>query len=205
MVEQFINPDNLKSYEQFAKEFKTNSANKKLLESKFKRKKLIRKLKEEIEAINMLNNFKANSKIPIHDEDFDNLKDFMIKEIIKHQEPKDKLYYIELIIKPFILYLCAMAGFGLFSYRLNILYAPFEVFIYGAVIVLALYMIEYIKKLSFIPSNAKTPILFLILALMILNIYFHVFEFSYIWLFYILFVTLVYDLLQYLLNRFLRR
>lgn len=204
-VELFINPDAL-SLEEFKINFKNDIKNKKYIDSKYQRKKLIKKLKDELEAIKMFKEFADTKKSQgLDDNDFRLLKDFLIREIILDQQPRGIYHYLFIGMRIILTFLCALAGFGLFSYNLNILYAPFEVFIYAVGILLLLILIDFIKTLSFVPSNAKSPYLVLSLGLMTLNIFFKVFNYCYIWFLYVLFVVITTEILCYLFKKMMRR
>lgn len=195
------NPDGMDK-NSFILAFKEDKRNKIYFESKRNRKLRIKLCEYQIALFKDFDEMVDKGLIlPEGKDEFMKLMNSYYKEF---EVTEYKTSYLRKVIKVIMLYIITLASFGLFSYRLNIVNGFYEVFII-AFIVSVLSFISYIlRNKTYISYERLIPKLSIIFGLMIGNIYYPVFEYCYIWFFVIIFIDIVFDLVNILLDKMMR-
>ena len=195
------NPDGMDK-NSFILAFKEDKRNKIYFESKRNRKLRIKLCEYQIALFKDFDEMVDKGLIlPEGKDEFMKLMNSYYKEF---EVTEYKTSYLRRVIKVIMLYIITLASFGLFSYRLNIVNGFYEVFII-AFIVSVLSFISYIlRNKTYISYERLIPKLSIIFGLMIGNIYYPVFEYCYIWFFVIIFIDIVFDLVNILLDKMMR-
>ena len=195
------NPDGMDK-NSFILAFKEDKRNKIYFESKRNRKLRIKLCEYQIALFKDFDEMVDKGLIlPEGKDEFMKLMNSYYKEF---EVTEYKTSYLRKVIKVIMLYIITLASFGLFSYRLNIVNGFYEVFII-AFIVSVLSFISYIlRNKTYISYERLIPKLSIIFGLMIGNIYYPVFEYCYIWFFVIIFIDIVFDLVNVLLDKMMR-
>ncbi len=191
--------DNNLNKEDFKNNFLNDINNRKYLDSFFNRRLKIKRSEFKIALLKEMDSL-YNNKL-VDEEQLNMIREAMILSFNDEDDINVKRNLIIFVINIFAVYLIALAGFGLFSYHLNIVYFKYEVFYIAAIVMVAFVIARMLKEKLKYSYLSLVPVMIIILILMIFNIYYHIFDYSYIWLFYIIFVEIMYKLVNMIFKK----
>lgn len=188
--------------DEFEKNFMDDKKNKIYLESRRDRKLRIKLCSYQIQLCKDIDRLVESGKMDISNANV--MKSIIAEYSLEKSTESKKTIALLFISKIVMIYLISLASFGLFSYRLNIVNSPLEVFIISFGLTFLLYICKIVESLTYISYERLIPKLVIILGLMIGNIYYPIYEFSYIWVFAFIFIDVVFNLVNGLLNKIIK-